>query len=335
MEEEDSSLMPGMSRAPKTEQLALGLLSKPLILHSRTLSAILGIRNLYLEFEGVNPTGTQKDRAALLHVLEAKRNDYTTISVGTCGNYGVAVAYYASLMKIKPVIYVPAHYTNKRMSEMIRMGASIVQVHGSYEETVEASIKDSKENGWYDANPGSKHSDISLRGYSMIAYDIYNGLGFAPDIIIVPVGNGTTLAGIYQGFEHLHSLGLIDKLPKMVGATTCNGNPLLESFRRNLNTLIDLKPDQIKETAISEPLVSYHAYDGELALKAIKNTEGIVECSSDNSMIDYARLIRRYVGLDVLPASAVTVAIIKKLIKYDPLITEKNIVAVLTGRRLL
>lgn len=335
MEEEDSSLMPGTSRALKTEQLTLGLLSKPLIFHSKALGAILGVRNLYLEFEGVNPTGTQKDRAALLHVLEAKRNDYTTISVGTCGNYGVAVAYYASLMKLKPVIYVPAHYTNKRISEMIRMGASVVQVHGSYEETVKASVKDSKENGWYDANPGSEHSDIALKGYSIIAYDIYNELGFAPDIVIVPVGNGTTLAGIYQGFESLYSLGLIDKLPKMVGATTCNGNPLLESFRKNLNTLIDLEPNQIKETAVSEPLVSYHAYDGELALKAIRTTEGIVECSSDNSMMDYARLIRRYAGLDVLPASAVTVAIIKKLIKYDPLVTEKNIVAVLTGRRLL
>ena len=210
MEEEDSSLIPGLNRVPKTEQLTLGLLSKPLVFSAKTLGLLLGVKNLYLEFEGVNPTGTQKDRAALLHVLEAKRNGYTTISVGTCGNYGVAIAYYASLMKMRSVIYVPAHYTNKRVSEMIKMGASIVQVHGSYEETVEASIKDARENNWYDANPGSEHSNISLKGYSMIAYDIYNELGFAPDVIIIPVGNGSTLAGIYQGFESLDSFGLIN-----------------------------------------------------------------------------------------------------------------------------
>ncbi|MGC8947748.1 MAG: pyridoxal-phosphate dependent enzyme, partial [Thermoprotei archaeon] len=244
-------------------------------------------------------------------------------------------AYYASLMKMKSVIYVPVHYTNKRVSEMVRMGASIVYVHGSYEETVEASVRDSKENDWYDANPGSKYADVSLRGYATIAYEIFNELGFAPDIVIVPVGNGSTLAGIYQGFVSLYSLGLIDRLPKMVGATTCNGNPLLEVFKKNLNVLIDLSPNEIKETSVSEPLVSYHAYDGEVALEAIRKTNGIVECSSDSVMVDYARLIRRYAGLDVLPASAVTVSIIKKLARYDPLISEKSVVAVLTGRKIL
>ncbi|MEM3833694.1 MAG: pyridoxal-phosphate dependent enzyme [Thermoprotei archaeon] len=335
MEEEDSSLTPGLSRVPSIEQVTLSILGKSLIFHARLLGNILGLKNLYLEFEGVNPTGTQKDRAALSHVLEAKENGYDTISVGTCGNYGVAVAYYANLMKMKSVIYVPAHYTNKRVSEMARMGASIVYVHGSYEETVEASIRDSKENNWYDANPGSKYADVALRGYATISYEIFNELGFVPDIVIVPVGNGSTLAGIYQGFVSLRSLGLIDRLPKIVGATTCNGNPLLEAFRKNLSTLVDLSPNEIKETAVSEPLVSYHAYDGEAALEAIRKTNGIVECSSDNAMVDYARLIRKYAGLDVLPASAVTVSIIKKLARYDPLISEKNVVAVLTGRRIL
>lgn len=335
MEEEDSSLTPGFNRVLKTEQVTLNILGRPLIFHAKLLGNILGLKNLYLEFEGVNPTGTQKDRAAILHVVEAKNKGYDTISVGTCGNYGVAITYYASLMKLKPVIYVPAHYTNKRISEMIKMGASVVHVHGSYEEAVEASIKDSKENGWYDANPGSNNTAVSLKGYAMIAYEIFNELGFAPDIVIVPIGNGSTLAGIYQGFISLLSLGLIDKLPKMVGATTCNGNPLLETFKRNLNTLVNLSPSDIKETPVNEPLVSYRAYDGEMALEAIRKTNGIVECNSDNAMIDYAKLIRRYAGLDVLPASAITVSIIKKLTKYEPLITEKTVVAVLTGRRIL
>lgn len=100
------------------------------------LEDLSGISKIFVKFEGRNPTETHKDRRARLHVETAKTLGFSGITAGTCGNYGVALAYYARLFGLKAYIFVPASYTLRRSEEMLRYGARIIPVHGPYEKAV-------------------------------------------------------------------------------------------------------------------------------------------------------------------------------------------------------
>jgi len=298
------------------------------VFRAKYLEHLFSFKKIFLKFEGVNPSGTHKDRAALRHVKYAIEKGYDTISIGTCGNYGVAMSYYSRLLGLKAEVFVPERYHTPKVEIMRQNGAIVNEVAGAYEDAVEISRDIAYENNWYDANPGNATTDLSYEAYSRISYELFQQFGRAPDAVAVPVGNGTTLAGIYIGFLNLKKAGLINNIPRMLGASTTGGNPIVKAFK-NKSELIDIKPDNLVESSINEPLIASHAYDGEIGLKAIRESNGFAEYISDNKMMYYKRLIKKEIGLNVLPASTAPLEAIKNTIKFP----EENLyVAVITGR---
>ncbi len=299
------------------------------LIRALNLEKIIGAKKIYLKMEGLNPTGTQKDRVAVLHVLNAFKNGFETVTTGSCGNYGASLAYFANKFGLKAVIFVPASYSFTRVNEMRSWGAEVIKINGSYERAVEKSKLASKRNKWYDANPGSVNREVSYIGYSAIALEIFRDLKHSPSAVFVPVGNGTTLAGIYFGFLELYRVNLTDNLPCFVASSTTGGNPIVKSFKLGFKRVKDLDPCEVRETIVNEPLVSYHSYDGEFALKALYKTEGEVESVSDEEMILYSKLLMKTEGLNVLPASASTIKALKSFISLKKL--NGDYILVLTG----
>jgi threonine synthase len=308
------------------------MINKTPLHRARKLEKSLKINNIYLKFEGINPTGTQKDRISILHVNEAINDGYDTITVATCGNYGSSIAYFAHLKNLKAVIYIPRQYHTLRIQEMERKyNATVVLVDGKYEDAVAESKKNAKDKGWFDANAG-EHPDLNKEGYEKIAIEIFEDLGTAPSTVSVPVGNGTTISGIYLGFEELLKSGKINNIPKMIAASTDGGNPVIESFNNNLDEITDLDPRRIKETEINEPLVNYHAYDGDLALKALIDSSGFAEYVSDSEMEHYSKMIKDAENIDVLPASTASLAALVKILKKNEIAGDH--VVILTGKKI-
>ncbi|MEM0161045.1 MAG: pyridoxal-phosphate dependent enzyme [Thermoplasmata archaeon] len=308
------------------------MINKTTLHRAMNLEKLLKINNIYLKFEGTNPTGTQKDRISILHVDRAINEGYNTITVATCGNYGSSIAYFAYLKNLKAVIYIPRQYHTLRIQEMEKKyNAKVVLVDGKYEDAVAESKKNAKNRGWFDANAG-EHPDLNRDGYEKIAIEIFEDLNSAPSTVSVPVGNGTTISGIYQGFENLYNAGKISNIPRMIAASTDGGNPIIESFNNHQDEITDLDPRKIKETEINEPLVNYHAYDGELALKALINSNGFAEYVSDQEMEHYSKLIKDYENLDVLPASTASLAALIKILKKN-VITGAHVI-ILTGKKI-
>ncbi len=167
----------------------------------------LGFRQLYLKFEGGNPTGTQKDRIAFAQCHDALRRGYDAISVATCGNYGAAMALAAQLAGLRCVIYIPETYHTLRIQEMESLGSEVLRSGKTYEDSVTYSSGQAKEHEWYDANPGGVNTSLQLIAYAEIANEIYDQLRDAPKYIGVPVSNGTLLAGVYRGFVGLYRRG--------------------------------------------------------------------------------------------------------------------------------
>lgn len=299
---------------------------------ARNIERTVGLRQVYLKFEGGNPTGTQKDRIAFVQAGDALRRGFEAITVATCGNYGAAIALAASLVKLRSIIYVPNDYQTNRVKEMEELGAEIVRVGEDYEAAVTASQEHAVREELYDANPGGSNTTTQLRAYGQIAYEIYDDLRDAPAVVAVPVSNGTTLAGIYKGFLSLYRRGKTSKIPKLVAGSSSRKNPIVRSWLKGSPTCEDLSPTEVHETKINEPLINWHSIDGDLALDAIRSTDGWAVNASDKKMLAFSKMIREREGLNVLPASAA--GLIALLDKHEKeTLPGDRYVAVLTGKR--
>ncbi|MBD0778071.1 pyridoxal-phosphate dependent enzyme [Maribacter sp. ANRC-HE7] len=299
---------------------------------AKTMEREFGIRQLYIKYEGDNPTGTQKDRIAFAQIYDALRRDYGVVSLATCGNYGVAVALAAKLAGIRCKIYIPESYHTDRIAEMEALGSEIIRLPGNYEDVVMKSSELALENDWYDANPGGSNTPLQISAYSQIANEIYEDLGDAPNYCAVPVSNGTLFAGIYRGFVSLYKRGKTSRIPKMIAASSSRKNPIVQSFILGLDYCRDLKPDAIKETKYNEPLINWHSFDGEEALYALKESQGEAFNISDRKMREMTSLLAKKEGFTILPAA--TAGLIALLEMDEKLNFEPGrFVAVLTAKK--
>lgn len=299
---------------------------------ARNLERQINLRQIYLKFEGGNPTGTQKDRIAFVQVFDAMRRGYDTIVLATCGNYGVACSLAASTAGIKCNIYIPENYHTMRLKEMTQLGSEIIRVKGDYEEAVRISSIEASNKEYYDANPGGNNVILQLSAYAEIANEIYDELRDAPKYIAVPVSNGTTLAGLYKGFLKLYRRGKISRIPHLVAGSSFKKNPIVDAFLLNKPTCEDLKPDKIKESKVNEPLVNWHSIDGDLALDAIRKTNGWASHATDKEMLAYSKMLKEKEGMSVLPASTAGLSAFIEKHKKNAIENDRFVI-IITGRQ--
>jgi threonine synthase len=324
--------LPVSSHVDYVDELSEGDVGDTLFARARHIERAHNLRQVYLKFEGGNPTGTQKDRIAFAHVRDAKQRGFDCITVATCGNYGVATALAASRSGLRCVVYISSQNHTRRISEISALGAEVIPVDGDYEYAVDISRASAKSEGLYDANPGIHNRDLQLQGYAQIAFEIFEELRDAPAVVAVPVSNGTTLAGIYSGFVQLYKRGKTSRIPRMVAGSSYRKNPIVHAFLHGLIYCADLDSSRIHETAINEPLINWHSIDGNPALDALRNTNGWVANVSDQQMFSLSRFLRTQEGLHILPASTAGLhALLDKHHRHN--LPNDRYVAVLTGRK--
>jgi threonine synthase len=214
------------------------------LVRARNIEREMGFRQLYLKFEGGNPTGTQKDRIAFAQAMDALRRGFDTLTVATCGNYGVAVAMAASLAGLKSVIFIPAAYHTRRMSDIRDLGAEIRTVSGDYESAVLASQEWARQNECYDANPGGDNTRLQLLSLRPNRLrDLRRTAGrtrppWRPRSPTAPPWPGSIVA-----FLSLYRRGKTSRLPRIVAGSSFRKNPDRAFFiGKGLATCEDLKP---------------------------------------------------------------------------------------------
>lgn len=300
---------------------------------ARNIEREVGLRQIFLKFEGGNPSGTQKDRIAFAQVMDALRRGFDSITVATCGNFGVALSLASSAAGLRSLIFIPRSYHTRRIREIEQYpGVEIIRVEGDYERAVEVSRQRAEKDEVYDANPGGANTVLQLKAYGEIAYEIYDELRDAPATVAVPVSNGTTLAGVYKGFVSLYRRGRTSRIPRIVAGSSYGKNPIVRAYLKDLPECEDLPRRAIRETAVNEPLINWHAADGDWALEAVRNSEGWAAPASDRKMSFYSRQLRDLEGLHVLPASTAGLIALIDRHKQDPLPNDRYVV-LLTGRK--
>jgi threonine synthase len=238
----------------------------------------------------------------------------------------------ASLVGLECLVFVPTDYRSQRIAEIEKLGAQIIREGEDYEQSVVASQKRAKADDVYDANPGGANTPIQLLAYAQIAYEIYDALRDAPNVVAIPVSNGTTLAGVHKGFASLYRRGKTSRIPRIIAGSSARKNPIVRAWLRNLETCEDLDPAEIRETRVNEPLINWHSIDGDLALHAIRMSGGWATNASDRKMASFSKLIREREGLSVLPASTASLIALTDRHEKEPLPNDRYVV-VLTGKR--
>lgn len=262
---------------------------------------------------------------------DALRRDFSVISLATCGNYGVAVAYAAYLAGIHCKVFIPESYHTERIKEMSSLNAEIIRLPGTYEDTVTESSKQAQQNDWYDANPGGANTPLQITAYAEIANEIYDQLRDAPKYVAVPVSNGTLLAGVYRGFVSLHKRGKTSRIPKFIAGSSAYKNPIISSFKSGLENCVDIDPKKIKETIVNEPLINWHSFDGDEALYAIRQSGGDAHHISDVKMMKMSRFFHKKEGYRILPASTSGLVALLQMHEANPMANDRY-VTILTGK---
>lgn len=298
--------------------------------HSVHLGNELGIKNLHVKNEGENPTGSFKDRGMTVGVTKAVELGVRHVICASTGNTSAALAAYAARAGIKCTVLIPSgKIAYGKLSQAMIHGAKVLQVKGNFDEALEFVLK-----------LGEAHKDIYLlnsinpfriEGQKSLGYEICEQLNYeAPDRIIIPVGNAGNISAVWKGLKEFYELGLIKKLPKMTGIQAAGSAPIAQAIKTNSDKITPVEHPETIATAIriGAP-VSWKK-----AVNAIHESHGTAETVTDDEILDAQKILARIEGIFVEPASASSIAGLKKLVKGGIIMEDEKVVCITTGHGL-
>lgn len=262
---------------------------------------------LYLKCEYQNPTGSFKDRPVSCGISKAVSMGYKRAVVASSGNGAAAVAAFAAKAGMQARIYVPESTSEEKVKQAKMYGGEVIRVPGPYSNSYRNALEDKEERT---CNLTTTFlNPFTIDGDKVVAYELYLAIGI-PDAIYVPIGAGPLLVGILKGFEELKDLGLIDKLPRMVGVQAQGCSPVAAAFERGGSVCPDNAPSTIAG-GICDGLVGYEQ-DGNYTLSAVRRSHGICMAVSDEEICYAQSCLARSEGIFVEPSSAAAIAAISR-----------------------
>lgn len=297
---------------------------------SKQLSKILGVRQLFIKNEGENPTGSFKDRGMTVGVTKAVELGVKSVICASTGNTSASLAAYAARAGLECTVLIPSgKIAYGKLSQAMIYGAKVIQVEGNFDESLDIVLKLSeKYKSIYLLN---SINPFRIEGQKSLGFEICDQLNQqTPDRIIVPVGNAGNISAIWKGLKEFHKLGFLHKLPKMTGIQAEGSAPIVQAIKNGSDTIVPVDSPETVATAIriGAPI------SWKKALKAIRESNGTAEMVTDEEILDAQKLLAQKEGLFVEPASASSIAGLKKLIQLGVIDKEEHIVCVTTGHGL-
>ncbi len=314
----------------KSNIVSIGAGMTPLV-KAEKLGKELGLNNLYIKNDSVNPTFSFKDRPAGVAVSKSKEFGLSAVGCASTGNLASATAAHAAKGGFPCHVFAPSDIELAKIVQALAYGANYIAVDGTYDDAnrIAAQIGDSKGIGIVNINMRSYY----VEGSKTLAFEVAEQLGWqVPDQLIVPVGSGAMLNAICKGFEELQSVSLLGDVSNMhmIAAQPHGCSPIVDAFKNNSNDIIPVEnPDTVaKSLAIGDP------GDGRYVLKRLKQYNGYAEESNNKEILDGILLLAKTEGIFTEPAGGVSVAVLKKMVEEGKIDKNDKTICYVTGNGL-
>lgn len=291
---------------------------------SLSLGRELGVKALYIKDDGLNPTASLKDRASGVAVAKAIELGYDTIACSSTGNAASSCAGSAARMGLKAVIFVPERAPEGKVAQLMIFGARVVSVHGDYKATFDLSKAAIEKYGWYNRNAGI--NPVMTEGKKTVALEIAEQLGWnVTDWVACSVGDGCTIGGVYNGFYDLYRLGLIERIPKILGVQSTGCCPFVDAARENR----PLRPTA--ENTLADSIAVGVPRNPVKALRAVRESGGAWIAVSDERILDAMRVLGRTEGVFGEPAGVTATAGVIQAVADGLIRPDETVTAISTG----
>jgi len=301
------------------------------LVKAEKLGKEIGLNNLYIKNDSVNPTFSFKDRPAGVAVSKAKEFGLGSVGCASTGNLAAATAAHAAKAGLPCYIFAPSDIEHAKITQALSYGSHYIAVDGTYDDAnrIAAQVGDSKGVGIVNINMRSYY----VEGSKTLAYEVAEQLNWqVPDQLIVPTGSGAMLNAICKGFEELETVSLVNQVSQMhMNCAQANGcAPIVTAFKKNSTDVVPVEsPDTVaKSLAIGDP------GDGRYVLKRLKQFNGIAEESNNKEILDAILLLAKTEGIFTEPAGGVSVAVLKKMVEQGKIDKNEITVCYVTGNGL-
>jgi threonine synthase len=308
----------------------LGAGYTPLVRADR-LAAELGLGELWIKNDTVNPTGSFKDRVVSVALTKAQELGFKVAACASTGNLANSVAAHAAHAGMRSVVCIPSDLEAGKVVQSAIYGGHLVAVDGNYDDVNRLCAELASE------HPSWAFVNVNVRTYyaegsKTLAFEVAEQLGWqVPDHVVVPIASGSQLTKQAKGFEELYKVGLLDEEPhvRISGAQAEGCSPVATAFAQGNDFVRPVKPSTIaKSLAIGDPA------DGVYALDAVRASGGAIASVTDAEIIEGIRLLARTEGIFAETAGGVTIATLAKLAASGVVRHDERVVAYVTGNGL-
>lgn len=293
------------------------------------VSQEVGVKESYVKFEGLNPTGSFKDRGMTVGVSYARELGAKVVGCASTGNTSASLAAYASKAGIKCAVFLPSgKVAMGKLAQALFFGAKVLSVDGNFDDALALARRMAEERKIYLLNSINPYRP---EGQKSVLFEIMDQLMYdVPDRIILPVGNAANIWAVYKACMELKEVGWIDKVPMLTGIQAAGAAPVAGAFAAGSK---DFLPEPNPETVATAIRIG-NPVSGKKALHAIYDTKGYAETVTDAEIIAAQSLLGRKEGVCVEPASAASVAGLKKLRGSGVIERDERVVCICTGNGL-
>ena len=301
------------------------------------LGALVGLNGLFLKDDGQNPSASFKDRAGNVALARAREVGAEVICGASTGNAGSSMACLSASVGMPCVIFVPEKAPAAKIAQLLVFGARVLAVKGTYDDAFDLCMEVCARRGWFNRNTG--YNPFTREGKKTAAFELVDQLGKVPDWVVVPVGDGNIISGIWKGFCDLKEAGITDRLPKMLcaqseasAAITLAAQRVLESGGAPDWKGMEIAP--VQATTVADSISVDIPRDGLAAVRAVVESGGRAISVPDAEILSAIPELARHSGVFAEPAASCAWAGLKAAAQRGWIGADETVVCMCTGNGL-
>ncbi len=289
-----------------------------------------GLKALYIKDDGQNPTASYKERASASVVSKAQEKGKPVVTCASTGNAASSLAGFSAATDLQTVIFVPRTAPEAKVTQLLIYGAKVFLVNGSYDVAYDLAAEAAEAFGWY--NRSAAVNPYLVEGKKTGALELAEQMDWeVPDVVLVSVGDGSVISGICKGFDELHTLGLIERIPRVIGVQAKGSAPIAQAFARYSGGEVTF--DDIEAQTVADSICVGKPRDIVKAVKYVARNGGEFITVNDEEIMAAIATMARKTGVFPEPAGATPFAGLIKLADSGK-ISGKSAAVMVTGNGL-